>query len=52
MLPFHLSHWNVCGNLMWRLVAEKLYIVACELHHIYNIVYNIGCLLQVLQLVR
>jgi hypothetical protein len=28
-------------NLTWKLVAKKLHIVACELHHIYNIVYNI-----------
>jgi len=44
--------WNVCGNLMWILIAKKLHIVACELHHIYNIVYDIGCSLQLLQLVR
>jgi len=30
---------------MWKLVAKKLHIVACELHHIYDIVYNIGGLL-------
>jgi hypothetical protein len=51
-LAFHLPHWNVCGNLMWRLVTKKLHIVVFKLHHIYNIIYNIGCLLQLLQLVR
>jgi hypothetical protein len=30
-------------NLMWKILAKKLHIVACELHHIHNIVYNIGC---------
>jgi len=34
--------WNVCGNWMWRLVTKKLHIIACELHHIYDIVYNIS----------
>jgi hypothetical protein len=42
---FFSPRWNVHENLMWRLVAKKLHIVAYELHHIYNIVYNIGCLL-------
>jgi hypothetical protein len=37
---------------MWRLITKKLHIVASELHHIYNIVYDIGCLLQPLQLVQ
>jgi hypothetical protein len=45
-------HWNVCENLMWRSVTKKLHIVACELHHIYNIIYNIGCLVQMLQLLQ
>jgi hypothetical protein len=44
-------HWNVCGNLTWKLVAKKLHIIACELHRIYNIIYDMGCLLQLLQLV-
>jgi hypothetical protein len=39
-------------NMMWRLVAKELHIVACELHHIYDILYNIKCLLQLLQLVH
>jgi hypothetical protein len=34
--------------LTWRLVANKLHIFACELHCIYNIIYNIGCSLQLL----
>jgi len=46
MLGFHSSHWNVCENLTWRLVVKKLHIVACELHYIYDIVYSIGCSLQ------
>jgi hypothetical protein len=50
-LAFCLPRWNVCGNLAWRLIATKLHIVACELHHIYDIVYDIRCLLQLLQLV-
>jgi hypothetical protein len=37
---------------MWRLVTKKLHIVASELHHIYDIVYDIGCFLQLLELVR
>jgi hypothetical protein len=52
MLAFCLPRWNVRENMTWRLVAKKLHIVACELHHIYNIVYNIRCPLQLLQLVR
>jgi len=51
MLAFHLPRWNVCGNLTWKLVRKKLHIVAYELHRIYNIVYNIKCLLQLLQFV-
>ncbi len=47
-----MPHWNVCGNLTWRLVAKKLHIVACELDHIYNIEYDIRCPLHLLQLVR
>jgi hypothetical protein len=43
MLAFCLPRWNVRENMTWRLVAKKLHIVACELHHIYNIVYNIRC---------
>jgi hypothetical protein len=35
--------WNVHGNLMWRLVAKRLHIITCQLHHIYDIVYNFGC---------
>ncbi len=38
-----MPHWNVCGNIMWRLVVKKLHIVTCELHRIYNIVYDIRC---------
>jgi hypothetical protein len=30
------------GNLMWTVNAKKLHIVTCELHHIYNIEYEIG----------
>jgi hypothetical protein len=45
-LVFHSPHWNVCENLTWRLVVKKLHIVACELHCMYDIIYNIGCLLQ------
>jgi hypothetical protein len=52
MLAFRLPHWNVCEKLRWRLVAKKLHIVACELHCIYDIVYNIGCPLQLLQFVH
>jgi hypothetical protein len=44
--------WNMCGNLTWKLVVKKLHIVACELHHIYDIVYNIGCPLQLVQLAQ
>jgi hypothetical protein len=47
-----MPHWNMCGNLMWRLVTKKLHIVACELHHMYDIVYDIGCPLQLLELVQ
>jgi hypothetical protein len=36
----------VCENLTWRLVVKKLHTVACELHYIYDIVYNIECSLQ------
>jgi hypothetical protein len=43
MLAFCSPSWNVCGSLMWRLIAKKLHIVACGLHHIYNILYNIRC---------
>jgi hypothetical protein len=32
--------------------CKKLHIVACELHHIYDIVYNIRCPLQLLQLLQ
>jgi hypothetical protein len=46
MLAFRSSRWIVCENLTWRLVVKKLHIVACELHYIYNIVYNIWCSLQ------
>jgi hypothetical protein len=52
MLAFCSPCWNACENLTWRLVAKKLHIVACELHHIYNIIYNIGCPLQLLQLLQ
>jgi len=45
----HIGMW--VGIFMWRLVAKKLHIVACELHYVYDIVYNIGCPLQLLQLV-
>jgi hypothetical protein len=45
MLAFCSPHLNVCGNLTWRLIAKKLHIVTCELHHIYDIVYDIGDLL-------
>jgi hypothetical protein len=51
MLALRSPPWNVCGNLMWKLIAKKLHIVAHELHHIYDIVYDIGCPLQLLQLV-
>jgi hypothetical protein len=56
--------WMKChfGNLfamlecVWEydmgLVAKKLYIITCELHRIYSIVYNIGCPLQLLQFVQ
>jgi hypothetical protein len=44
------NHIGMCENLTWKLVAKKLHIIACELHHIYNIIYNIGCLVQLLQL--
>jgi len=43
-----MSHWHfvhdvgMCGNLMWRLIAKKLHIIACELHRIYDIVYDKG----------
>ncbi len=37
---------------MWKLAVKKLHIVTCELHHIYDIIYNIRCPLQLLQLVR
>jgi hypothetical protein len=53
-----LPHWHfirhvgMCANLMWRLVARKLHIIACELHHIYNILYDIGCPLQLVQLMQ
>jgi hypothetical protein len=40
---FHSPCWNACGNFTWRLVARKLHIVACELHHIYAIIYDIRC---------
>jgi hypothetical protein len=46
-----MTQWNVCGNLTWRLVAKKLHIIAYELHHIYDIIYDIRCSLQ-LQLVQ
>jgi hypothetical protein len=49
---FFSPQWNVHENLTWRLVAKKLHIVAYELHHIYNIIYNIGCPLQLLQFVH
>jgi hypothetical protein len=32
-------HWNVHENMMWRLVAKKLHIVACELLT-YTILYT------------
>jgi hypothetical protein len=35
--------WNVYKNMIWRLVAKKLHIVACELHHINDILYDIRC---------
>jgi hypothetical protein len=50
-LEFCLPCWNVRENLTWRLVAKKLHIVTCELQCIYDSVYNIGCSLQLLQLV-
>jgi len=43
-----MSHWHfvhdvgMCGNLMRRLIAKKLHIIACELHRIYDIVYDKG----------
>ncbi len=43
-----MSRWNVCGNLTWRLIAKNLHIVTCELYHIYDITYDIRCLLQLL----
>jgi len=46
MLAFHSPHWNVCENLTQRLIAKKLHIVACELHHIYDIEYNVRYPLQ------
>jgi hypothetical protein len=52
MLVFCSPNWNVREDLTWRLVPKKLHIIACELHHIHDIVYNIGCLLQLLQLVH
>jgi hypothetical protein len=53
MLCWHfVHHVKMCGNLMWRLVVKKLQIVTCELHRIYNIVYNIRCSLQLLQLLQ
>jgi hypothetical protein len=48
MLTFRSPHWNVSENLTWKLVVKKLHIVACELHYIYDIVYNIGCPMQLL----
>jgi hypothetical protein len=37
MLALRSPHWNVCGNMTWRLVIKRLHIVACELHCIDNI---------------
>jgi hypothetical protein len=48
-LAFCSPCWNVCGNLTWKLVAKKLHIVACELHCIYNIIYDIRYPLQLVQ---
>jgi hypothetical protein len=47
-LEFCLPRWNVHENLTCKLVAKKLHIIACELHYMYNIVYNIRCPLQLL----
>jgi hypothetical protein len=44
MLAFCWPRWNMRENLMWRLIAKKLHIIACELQCIYDIVYSIGCL--------
>jgi hypothetical protein len=34
-------HWGLCEKVTWTINANKWHLVACELHCIYDIIYNI-----------
>jgi len=34
-------HWGLCKKVTWTIDVNKWHLVACELHCIYDIIYNI-----------